>query len=222
MLSIINWDYLIGILITAVAALCAIVVHELSHGFVAYLLGDKTAKQQGRLTLNPIKHIDPIGAICLVFFKFGWAKPVPVNPYMMKNRKMGLVLVSFAGPLSNFLLAIVSVSLLSIFYSESFFVLENQLYVYKDLPYLWDFLFDLTLINIGLGVFNLIPVPPLDGSKILAQFLPVKARFSYLKFERYGSIILFVAIYFLNISQYLGYAINFVFINLMEGISKIL
>ena len=222
MLSIINWDYLIGIPITAVAALCAIVVHELSHGFVAYLLGDKTAKQQGRLTLNPIKHIDPIGAICLVFFKFGWAKPVPVNPYMMKNRKMGLVLVSFAGPLSNFLLAIVSVSLLSIFYSESFFVLENQLYVYKDLPYLWDFLFDLTLINIGLGVFNLIPVPPLDGSKILAQFLPVKARFSYLKFERYGSIILFVAIYFLNISQYLGYAINFVFINLMEGISKIL
>ncbi len=221
MLNIINWDFLIGILISACAALVAIVIHELSHGLVAYAFGDNTAKKSGRLSLNPLKHIDPIGALCLVFFRFGWAKPVPVNPYMFKNRKWGMVLVSLAGPLSNFLLAIISAFLLLLLCTDSFFYWGNQLFMLDTNSLLTDFLFNLTAINIGLGIFNLLPVPPLDGSKILACFLPPKARFSYLKFERYGSIVLFVAIYFLNLSDYLGIALEFIFSNLLEGIATI-
>ena len=187
----------------------AIVVHEVSHGYVAYLMGDKTAKNDGRLSLNPLHHIDWIGAICLVIFHIGWAKPVPINPYMFKNRKTGTMLVSLAGVFSNFILAIISAFALC-------FVV-----IFDGNIYLYQFFIMLLTVNIGLGVFNLIPIPPLDGSKFLAEFLPLKAKIKYLQFERFGGILLFVLIYFGNLSSYISIAVNYVsnfFLNTIAGV----
>ena len=169
----------LDILITVVAAIISITVHEVSHGFAAYKCGDDTAKIYGRLSLNPLKHIDWIGAFCLVFFKFGWAKPVPVNQYNFRNRKSGIIIVSLAGPVSNFVLAFVSMFLVSVL------VITNY-----PTQILATFLITLVYLNIGLGVFNLIPIPPLDGSKIIGEFLKGGAKYRYLSFERYGSLVL--------------------------------
>ena len=171
---------MISLLFSAVTALIAIVVHEVSHGFAAYLMGDTTAKRDGRLSLNPFHHIDWIGALCLMFFHIGWAKPVPINPYMFKNRKFGTIFVSLAGVLSNFVLAIISIIAMCVIYTTEVHALVFQ------------FFFMLATVNIGLGLFNLIPIPPLDGSKVLAEFLPFKAKFKYLQFERFGWIVLFL------------------------------
>ena len=209
MLVILNWNYLISILISVLAALIAIIIHEVAHGYTAYLMGDKTAKTDGRLSLNPLKHIDWIGAVCLVLFHFGWAKPVPVNPYFFKNRRLGIVLVSLAGPLSNFILAILAIIGLCIC---DIFVL-NVLF--------FQFFYTLSAVSLGLGIFNLIPIPPLDGSKIFAQLLPINARIKYLNFERYGWIILFLLIYFGNFTTYLGIARDHILIwlfNLIAGV----
>ncbi len=202
-----------------VAALLAIVFHEVAHGFVAFLMGDKTARNDGRLSLNPLKHIDPIGALCLLVFHFGWAKPVPVNPYFFKNRKWGMIAVSLAGPLSNFLLALISVLIFCI--SNDVYVIDRMIYTANGLSFVDDFWCVFTQINLGLFLFNLLPIPPLDGSKVIAQFLPAKAKWNYLSFERYGGIILFVAIYFLNLSDLLGVALNFIYYHLFEWISGI-
>lgn len=212
MFKIINWAYVIDILISALAALIAITIHEVSHGYMAYLMGDTTAKQDGRLSLNPLKHLDWIGALCLVFFHIGWAKPVPVNPYMFKERKKGIIFVSLAGPVSNFLLAIISMIIMCFLYPASS----------VTAVILYNFFFSLSAVNIGLGIFNLIPIPPLDGSKVLAQFLPLKARVGYLQFERYGGLLLFLLIYFGNLSKYLNIALSFVFNGLYALIAGVL
>ena len=174
------------------AALITIILHEMSHGFVAYLLGDRTAKNAGRLTLNPIKHLDPFGLFAMIVFGFGWAKPVPVNPYYFKNRKGGMALTAFAGPLSNLLLAFLGVILLSLI--DGIVSISNGLYYTVGISdvmlgiaiFLWYFV----ILNVGLAIFNLIPIPPLDGSKILGEFLSGGAKYKYLSFERYGSIVL--------------------------------
>ena len=170
---------ILEIALTVLAAVISIMIHEVSHGLMAYKCGDNTAKIYGRLSLNPIKHIDWLGAICLVLFKFGWAKPVPVNQYNFKNRKMGIILVSLAGPASNFILAFIAMLLVAIIPVSGLFT-----------SILATFLWLLLYLNIGLGVFNLIPIPPLDGSKILAEFLKGGAKYRYLGIERYGSLIL--------------------------------
>lgn len=203
--------YLLQLLISALTAMIAIVVHEFSHGYVAYLMGDYSAKQDGRLSFNPLKHLDFVGVICLIFFKIGWAKPVPVNPYMFKNRKKGIIYVSLAGVVSNFILAVFSIILMCFLYNQ------NTLYV----QILYLFLYNLAAVNIGLGVFNLIPIPPLDGSKVLAQLLPMQARIKYLNFERYGGLLLFVLIYFGNLSRYLNIALTYIFellFNIIAGV----
>ena len=179
------------ILILAFCVLFSLSVHEFSHGLAAYAVGDKTAKYSGRLSLNPLAHLDPFGAICLFLFGFGWAKPVPVNPWNFKNKKGGMILTALAGPFSNFLLAFIAMVIYTLlgglrFSSASFgFTLAS---VFYELAYY------MIMINLGLGLFNLIPVPPLDGSKVLTAILPERTYFKLMDYERYGFIILIILI----------------------------
>ncbi len=173
------------------AALIAIIFHELSHGCVAYLLGDKTAKERGRLSLNPVKHMDFLGLLSMILFGFGWAKPVPVNPYYFKKKKLGIIFVSLAGPLSNVIMAFVSLLLARLLLS--FFVPSTTVWIYAEMI-ICEFLYCFAVLNIGLAVFNLIPIPPLDGSKILFSVLPRRAYGFLLQYERYGMLLLIVLI----------------------------
>lgn len=165
-----------------VAALFAIILHEIAHGLVSTWLGDPTPKRQGRLSLNPLKHLDPIGTLCFIFFHVGWAKPVVVNPDYYKNKKRGMALVALAGPLMNFLLAIFSIIIMAIFVKVNAY--SNVLII------IYNFLLYFSVINLGLGLFNLIPIPPLDGSRILGAFLKDDTYEQYMKYERYGFIII--------------------------------
>ena len=165
-----------------VAALFAIILHEIAHGLVSTWLGDPTPKRQGRLSLNPLKHLDPIGTLCLIFFHVGWAKPVVVNPDYYKNKQRGMALVALAGPLMNFLLAIFSIIIMAIFVKVNAY--SNVLII------IYNFLLYFSVINLGLGLFNLIPIPPLDGSRILGAFLKDDTYEQYMKYERYGFIII--------------------------------
>ena len=165
------------------ALLIAIVLHELAHGYVALLLGDHTAKSHGRLTLNPIKHVDPLGLLALWLVGIGWAKPVPVNPmYFQGDRRRGMFLVGLAGPVTNFILALLTALLIVIlpFQPGSTMLGIMQLTLFY---------------NIVLGVFNLIPIPPLDGSKVLAYFLPRQAAVQLSQLERYGPLVLILLIF---------------------------
>jgi Zn-dependent protease len=182
------------ILIWAVPVLFSIVIHEVSHGWMASKLGDDTAKNMGRLTLNPLVHIDPIGTIILPFIMiilggpvFGWAKPVPFNPYNFNprvNRRNGIMWVGIAGPASNFTIAFVA-SFVLVFSERFLSGLPALLYIS-----IFQLAQVLVLINLILGFFNLIPIPPLDGSKVLMRFLPQRLELQYLKLERYGMLIL--------------------------------
>lgn len=202
------------------ALLIAITFHEVAHGWVAYKLGDPTAKNMGRLTLNPIPHIDPIGALMLLIARFGWAKPVPVNPlYFRGDRRRGMVLVSLAGPLANFILAFV-ISFLIYIVIYLLPVMELSVYVLQ-------FLLILLIYNVYLGIFNLLPVPPLDGSKILANLLHPRHTGFFLQLERYGFLILLLLIFtgalqFLLIPanhmiMFLGRLFNFSWLLLLGG-----
>ena len=189
-------DYIISYLYLIPAVLIAMVLHELSHSYVSYALGDPTPKEQGRLSLNPLRHIDPIGFICLIFFHFGWAKPVQVDARYYKNPKWGMALVALAGPLTNFILANIFAILYIIIMLYSplnrFFIILGTFFMYS------------LIINVGLCIFNLIPIPPLDGSKILGAFLPSNAYYQYMKYERYGVIFLFAILALLQILSYFG------------------
>lgn len=172
------------------AILIALTLHELSHGFVAYRLGDLTAKSQGRLSFNPLKHLDPIGTLLLLFVGFGWAKPVPVNPYALKKKPdTGMAWVAAAGPASNLFLALLGgISLM--FYGNLFGY--DWLYSADFSAELYFGLFFIYFIqiNIVLMIFNLIPIPPLDGSRIVTVFLKPAARMRYNQLERYGMLIM--------------------------------
>ncbi len=180
----------------------AIIFHELSHGLAAYALGDDTAKNSGRLTLNPLKHIDPVGFISMLVFKFGWAKPVPINPLKFKKRKRDTLLVSLAGPAANFIIAVTIVFVMKLNVITSNLVFEMLLIT------LW--------YNIMLGVFNLLPFPPLDGSKIVASLLPKKVEYYFYKYERYFYLILIVLIFTDMIDKILSPFINVVINILMR------
>ncbi|MBW1719396.1 MAG: site-2 protease family protein [Deltaproteobacteria bacterium] len=170
--------------------LLAVTVHEMAHGWVAYRLGDPTAKLMGRLTLNPIRHLDPIGT--MVFFltqTIGWAKPVPVNPSYFKNPRNDMIWVALAGPGANIFLAVLSAVLLrqvlGSFWETSGFFMRPVLYMaYISVQ-----------INIGLAVFNLLPIPPLDGSKVLMGILPPALASSFERFERYGFLLILVLVF---------------------------
>ena len=156
--------------------LFAITLHEYAHGKVALWFGDPTAQRMGRLTLNPLPHIDPFGAICLFLFNFGWAKPVPVDTRYFRNPRQGTILMAFAGPCVNLFVALCAGLALR------FFLLPSELYQLA--------LFYLMFMNLGLGLFNLIPIPPLDGSHILENVLPPGPALSYRRIGRYGPMII--------------------------------
>ncbi|MDA8235524.1 MAG: site-2 protease family protein [Clostridia bacterium] len=164
------------------ALLIGFAFHEFAHAYAAYRLGDHTAKNQDRLTLNPLVHLDPIGTLLILIAGFGWAKPVPVNPVNFTRKitmRKGMMLVSLAGPLINVVIALVAAIVLGVLVGTGF---ENEA--------LFTIVQMILFLNIGLAVFNLLPIPPLDGSKILAGFLPRKFDYYLDKLERYGMFIL--------------------------------
>lgn len=182
-----DWWGLLGLLISAAAALFCITIHELSHGLAAYRLGDPTAKNAGRLSLNPIKHIDPMGLAMMLVAKVGWAKPVPVDMRYFKKPRQGMALTALAGPASNFVLSFLAVAVCSLIFRLPGAVVD-RLPVYV----LLDFLSNVAILSVGLGIFNLIPISPLDGSKILFSFLPDRVYLTILRYERYVMLLVLV------------------------------
>ena len=169
-------------IILAVLLLYSVIMHEVAHGWVAYLFGDDTAMRSGRLSLNPISHLDPIGTIMLLIVGFGWAKPVPVDYSRLRNFRLGLISVSLAGCLVNILIAIAALFLL-------------RLSTIGSNPLAVSLLSLVARINIILGALNLIPIPPLDGSKILMGFLPRSGQIALARLDRYGLFLLIILLY---------------------------
>lgn len=200
--------------------LITLTVHEYMHGRVAYALGDPTARSLGRLTLNPIKHIDPIGALCMIFLGFGWAKPVPVNSRYFKRPQRDMALVAIAGPISNLVLALLgcllfftTVEVANALLTFGYFGFDGGIIYYSPNPFMTGtgliapdsiafeavknlilFFYYFHFANITLAVFNLIPIPPLDGSRVLTQFLPPRLYWQLMQYEQYFGIALMILV----------------------------
>lgn len=191
-----DWQGFFEFLLSIFAVLLCLTVHELSHGLAAYRLGDSTAKKAGRLSFNPIKHIDVLGFLLMLTAGVGWAKPVPVDPRYFKNPKRGMAITALAGPSANFLMALLVAIPISIIYNsaEIFDFLVNLLG--WDVFYLlFQFLTDLVVLNVSLGIFNLFPIPPLDGAKVLLSVLPEKLYWKILRYEKYVMIVLMLCLW---------------------------
>ncbi len=173
--------------------LFALTIHEFAHGYVALRLGDPTARDQGRLTLNPLKHLDPIGTIAFFLINFGWARPVPVNSLYFKNPRKGMLWVAVAGPVTNLVVAVVSALLTKVVIILASIFPDSM--VYAILYPIQQMLFASVWINLVLCVFNFIPIPPLDGSRVLAGMLPPHLARSYESIERYGFLILILLMF---------------------------
>ncbi len=169
--------------------LLALTLHEYAHGYVAYRLGDPTARDAGRLTLNPLSHLDPIGTIAFFFIKFGWAKPVPVNPLYFKNPRKDMLWVALAGPVTNLLLAVASAVLLKGLIGTASVIPYTPMLEAILVP-LYNLLIASVWINLVLCIFNFLPIPPLDGGRILTGLLPEDLARTYASFERYGFIVI--------------------------------
>ncbi len=183
-----NQTQILSFIMSIPAVLLAITVHECAHGWAAYLMGDSTARYSGRLSLNPLRHMDPIGALCMLFFRFGWAKPVPINPSNFKNHRWGIVTVSLAGPLANFVLGLICFVLFRAI--QSFLTGPSLLAEFSFI-----ILVQSAFMNVGLMIFNLVPIPPLDGSKILLEFLPYRWQYKIYQYERYFGLILILLVW---------------------------
>ena len=190
-------ESVIRISIMAVPFMLAVTCHEVAHGLTSYWFGDPTAKMAGRLTLNPIKHLDPMGTLVFLLTAFtggfiiGWAKPVPINPRYYKNPRKGIIVVSAAGAATNFILAALFLGGYRLLGTHPPLADSILAYAFKPAFLICQFA---VVINVILGVFNLLPIPPLDGSKILAELLPPNLAYKYLSIERYGFIFLIVLI----------------------------
>ena len=203
-----DWSVLTDILIAIIPALICITIHELSHGLAAYLMGDTAAKDEGRLSLNPLRHIDVMGLVMLVVFKIGWAKPVPIQMDRFKNPKAGMAISALAGPASNFVLACVALFLYGFLYP-----------FWYDAPvgsFVLETIYCVAYLSVGLGVFNLLPVPPLDGSKVLFSVLPDTGYRKLMYYERYGMILLFALAFFGVLAGPLQAVIGFIMGHLFE------
>jgi Zn-dependent protease len=181
-----------------VLLLYSVIAHEVAHGWVAYLFGDDTARRYGRLTLNPVSHIDLIGALMLFIVGFGWAKPVPVNYYNLKNSRFAIMSVALAGCTANILIAVGALFLLQ------FETISASTFYYSMLNIV-------ARINIILGAFNLIPIPPLDGSKVLMSFLPQDAQQQLAKLEPYGFFILAILLFTGRLNPVIGFMQNLIY-----------
>lgn len=181
----------------AFVVFCTMPVHEFAHAFVATKLGDQTPRLSGRLTLNPMAHIDPIGAIMIMLVGFGYAKPVQVNPRNFKNPKSGMAITALAGPISNILMAFIFIILMHLC------ALGNAANILVQAFYI--FFYFAASINIGLAIFNLIPIPPLDGSRVLQLIIPNKYYYQFMKYERYIILIVFALIFFGVLNRPLAY-----------------
>ena len=201
-------------LVVVLASLLCITVHETCHGLAAYWMGDDTAKRMGRLTLNPLKHVDLVGLIMMALVHFGWAKPVPINMRRFRNPKAGMALTALAGPVSNVLLALVALLLSSVV----ILVAMGTAHYGTLISYLILFFEYMAVLSAGLAVFNLFPIPPLDGSKVLFALLPDSSYDKLMRYEKYGMLLLVVLLFF----NVLDTPLIFLREKLLDGISWIL
>lgn len=183
-----DFTYLLSILLGVIPSLVCITLHELSHGAVAYALGDDTAKNQGRLTLNPLKHLDLMGLVMMVVAHVGWAKPVPINMMNFKDPKRGMAVTALAGPASN-----VVISCVFFFLYGALFIPLRRIGATGD--YLLEMLRLTAVISIGYAAFNILPIPPLDGSKVLFSVISDRSYYRLMRYERYGMILLYVLVF---------------------------
>ena len=201
---------LIPLLFSLPCVLIAVTFHEVAHGYAANRLGDPTAASLGRLTLNPLKHLDPIGTLCMLFFRFGWAKPVPVNTRYFKKPRRDMAIVALAGPLTNILLAFVGMLLYHILYV----ILSSQFAVSIDgfagtaFRLLMMFLSYFYQLNASFAIFNLLPIPPLDGSRLLSIVLPPRLYFTLMKYERYIALGMLLLLYIGILDAPLSFLVN--------------
>lgn len=191
-------DDFLWILLTFPVVLISLCVHELAHGLMSKKLGDPTAEYSGRLTLNPLSHLDPVGAVAMLLFGIGWAKPVPINPRYFKNPKKGMALVGLAGPVSNLMIAFTASLLRRITIAIYAYALPPSAInsaSLKAFTIIYAFFYIFEILNISLAVFNLIPVPPFDGSRVFYFLLPDKYYFGVMRYERQIMMITMVLLF---------------------------
>lgn len=211
--------------------LLSLSVHEVAHGYASYKLGDPTARNLGRLSLNPLKHLDPLGAICMLLFRFGWAKPVPINTRYFKNPKRDMAISALAGPISNLLMAFVAYIVgsyllyfgahggyLGVDFSFNLIPLTDAGKIFYILYLFFDTFF---LLNISLAVFNLLPIPPLDGSRILFVILPDKLYFAVMKYEQIIYFVLMACLFLGVLDPAIDAVFNF-FVGIFRFVTQFL
>lgn len=209
------FNLIYSLIYTAPAVLIALSMHELAHGLASYGLGDPTPKAEGRLSINPLRHLDPWGTIMLLFFHFGWAKPVSVDPRYYENPKADMAKVALAGPLMNFFVAFIALLFMGL--TEKYNLPINSIN-----NYIYTLLYYIAIIDIGLGLFNLIPIPPLDGSKVLMTVLPERYYFSYMRFEQFGMFFLLLLITFGAFDGFLVGARSSVISGMLQIVNKLI